>query len=73
MIGERMDANSFQFNFFPPAFNMFKMNILKKYHWRATLTWTLPKKCDFNFPLCLNDYHPKTPETKKATIKIFIA
>ena len=27
------------------------------------------EKCDFNFPLSLNDYHTKTPETKKATIK----
>ena len=35
--------------------------------------WTLPKKSDFNFQLFLNDYHTKTPETKKATIEMFIA
>ena len=31
------------------------------------------EKCDFNFPLSLNDYHTKKPETKKATIKKNIA
>ena len=48
--------------------NAFKVNILfKKYHREG-----YQKSVIFNFPLCLNDYHTKMQETKKATIKCLL-